>query len=258
MRLTFAREVVPELLDSLSPYDPAAQRSRRDLQRVHRVMDTRGILLCALRQLPIRHDVAAPLQVLELGAGDGTLMLGVARAMKGEWPKVALTLLDRQNLLNPSTTEKYARAGWTVTARVSDVFDWAAGDATAWLPAHAAPHWDLIVVNLFLHHFQTPQLSALLAAIAARTEHFVACEPRRAWLAWVGSHLIGVLGTNAVTREDAVLSVRAGFCGTELQTLWPTISASRSLAEYPAGLFSHCFVAARNPGEAVGTSMEAG
>lgn len=50
---------------------------------------------------------------------------------------------------------------------------------------------------------------------------------------------------NAVTRADAVLSVRAGFRGAELQALWPAATARWSLAETRAGLFSHCFVASR-------------
>ena len=244
--MIFRRIVGAEVLDGLAQHDPAAQRSRRDLQRVHRVMGTRGIVLGALRALPIRHSGAPPLQVLELGAGDGSLMLGVARALQGEWPAVALTLLDRQHLLHPSTVDDYAAVGWTVTAQVGDALDWAAGDGTAWLPP-AASRWDLIVVNLFLHHFHAPQVGALLAAVAARTEHFFACEPHRAWLAWAGSHLIGALGVNAVTREDAVLSVNAGFRGAELQALWPATAEKWTLAEYPAGLFSHCLSSCMRP-----------
>lgn len=248
--MTFPRIVAAEVLDGLAARDPAAQRSRRDLQRVHRVMGTRGTLLRALRALPIRHSGTPPLQVLELGAGDGSLMLGVARAMQGEWPAVALTLLDRQHLLHPSTVTDYAAVGWAVTAQVYDALDWAAGDGTSGLP-HMASRWDLIVANLFLHHFQAPQVGALLAAVAARTEYFFACEPRRAWLAWAGSHLIGALGVNAVTREDAVLSVNAGFRGTELRALWPATAAKWTLAEYPAGLFSHCFLVANAAGNSV-------
>ena len=37
---------------------------------------------------------AAPLRVLEIGAGDGSLMLGIAQALAPAWPKVELTLLD--------------------------------------------------------------------------------------------------------------------------------------------------------------------
>ena len=59
-----------------------------------------------------------------------------------------------------------------------------------------------------------------------------------------GSHLIGLLGAGPVTREDAVLSVRAGFRARELSDLWPN-RENWILHEYPAGLFSHCFLAIR-------------
>ena len=132
---------------------------------------------------------------------------------------------------------------------MDDALDWAAGARSAGLAASAGldppRRWDLIVANLFLHHFQTPQLAALLAAVAERSDNFFACEPRRAWLARAGSHLIGALGANAVTRQDAVLSVQAGFCGSELRSLWPAAAPGWTLAEYRAGWFSHCLLAGR-------------
>jgi hypothetical protein len=105
--------------------------------------------------------------------------------------------------------------------------------------------WDLIVTTLFLHHFEGAALERVLAAIEHRTERFFACEPRRAPLALVGSHLVGALGANAVTREDAVLSVHAGFRDDELSRTWPGDAADWQLHEYPAGLFSHCLRAER-------------
>jgi len=249
--VSFARIVVPEVLDGLPADDPDAQRSRRDLHRVHRVMGSRGIVSRALRSLPSSLPLlpnARPMRILELGAGDGSLMLGVARSLQDEWGKVSLTLLDFHNLLSEATTASYAAVGWEVRAQVGDVLNWADGEgkseAVDGLP-HDAPHWDLIVANLFLHHFQTPQLSTILAAAAVRSQHFFACEPRRARLALVGSHLIGALGVNAVTREDAVLSVRAGFRDNELSQCWPANELGWTLSEYSAGLFSHCFIASR-------------
>jgi hypothetical protein len=57
--------------------------------------------------------------------------------------------------------------------------------------------------------------------------------------------LVGFIGCNAVTRHDAVASVRAGFAGTDLSTLWPGKSEWR-LAERRIGWFTHAFLAARN------------
>lgn len=238
------RVVAAEVLDGLPQDDPRAIRSRRDLRRVHRAMGTRSILLRALAAMKLTRLEVEPLRVLELGAGDGSLMLGVAQALASAWPKVALTLLDRQVLATPATVASYLAVGWTVDTEVGDVLDWAARDSVA-LPLSAPQRWDLVVANLFLHHFEGEQLARLMQAIAQKSDRLLACEPRRDWLALAGSHLTGVIGANAVTREDAVLSVHAGFNGKELSALWPAQSASWRIQERAEGLFSHCFCAER-------------
>jgi hypothetical protein len=116
----------------------------------------------------------------------------------------------------------------------------------------AEARWDLIVTTLFLHHFEGVAFKRLLAAIERRAVRFFACEPRRAPLALVGSHLVGALGANAVTREDAVLSVRAGFRDDELSRLWPGPPGDWRLREYTAGLFSHCLRAERRSARVAG------
>ncbi|WP_256983703.1 hypothetical protein [Caballeronia sordidicola] len=241
--MNLPRTVVAETLDGLREEDPVAKRSRRDLQRVHRVMGTRSIIKRAVNTLLASRLTSQPLRILELGAGDGTLLLGVAKALSPALGRVDLTLLDRQDLIAPSTVDGYSKLGWIASAEVVDVFDWIAGNVPSMSSGRQFERWDLIVANLFLHHFEDHELHSLLAAIAARGDRFLACEPRRAQLALVGSHLIGALGVNSVTRSDAVLSVRAGFCGDELSRLWPAQTADWKLTEYPAGLFSHCFSA---------------
>ncbi len=250
--MNLPRIVTAETLDGLAENDPAAMRSRRDLQRIHWLMGTRGIMARALQRLLASRPAAAPLRLLELGAGDGSLMLGVARALGTQWPAVEITLLDRQDLVTRATLDSYARLGWTASPQVVDVFDWASTP----LPAVQAPgaHFDVIVANLFLHHFEGPELATLLAAIESRTPRFLACEPRRAGLALAGSHLVGAIGANAVTREDAVLSVHAGFRGKELSALWPGDPSFWTLEEMPAGVFSHCFLAQRSGYDDAGAS----
>lgn len=242
--MALARSVVPELLDSLPVDDPSAMRSRQDLKRVHWAMGTRSILLRALRDFRIeRQD--RPLRILELGAGDGSLMLSVARALEPSWAPVELTLLDRQALLDPATVAAYARLGWVVNAQVTDIHDWSRTTIHASYSAVPSARWDLIVVSLFLHHFEGEPLATLLSAVALDAERFLACEPRRSRLTLLASQLIGALGVNAVTRADAVASVRAGFNGAEITDLWPAPSTAWEAREYAAGRFSQCFVAAR-------------
>ena len=247
MAMTMHRRVDAETLDGLDESDPAAIRSRSDLQRIHRLMGTRRILTRALKPILALPDseVGRPLRLLELGAGDGSLMLGVARALKQLQLPVHLTLLDRQELVSRETITAFADAGWQTTTRISDVFDWAAGEQQRARDIDSPRSWDLIVCNLFLHHFKAGALQSLLATIASCARVFLACEPHRGRLALAASHMVGLIGANAVTRNDAVLSVHAGFCDTELSRLWPGRSAQWTCKEYSAGLFSHCLCCQR-------------
>jgi hypothetical protein len=242
--MTMARVVAAETLDHLPPDDPAARRSRRDLARVHRVMGTRQIVTRGWQTLLGAKRGREPLRILELGAGDGTLLLGVAGAWPRDAPPVRLRLMDRQDLVSRETLAGYAAAGWSVDVRVADVLAWA-GHAESAVPRARPKRWDLITTALFLHHFEGRELAALLDAAASRADRFFACEPRRSGLALAASHLVGAIGANAVTREDAVLSVHAGFRDQELSAQWPQSGPRWQTHESPAGLFSHCFSAQR-------------
>jgi SAM-dependent methyltransferase len=229
-----SRMVLPELLDELSPSDPRASRSRRDLQRVHRAMGSLSILSRAVMRLRL---AAPPKRILELGAGDGSLLLRFAQARKLELRGVALTLLDRHDLLSAETRNAYEQLGWELTVL--------RGDALSWAAERQSQRYDLCITSLFLHHFDTGALNLLMAAIAANADAFVACEPRRNAVAWLGSRLIGALGVNGVTRADAVKSVAAGFTHQELSSIWPRAEDGWILREFAAPPFTHCFTAAR-------------
>jgi hypothetical protein len=228
------RRVEPEMLDTLPEADRRAIRARQDLRRINRVMAAQT-LLC--RGIDAATRGRPPRCIVELGAGDGTLLLRVARRRATQWPGVNATLVDRQDLVSPATRQGFAALGWNLRVVTREVFDWL--DATPPV-AH-----DLLVANLFLHHFAGNALQRLLLGIAARSTAFVACEPRRAATALLGSHLVGWLGCNAVTRHDAVLSVHAGFRAAELTAAWPREGAWE-IDEYAAGLFTHCFWARRS------------
>ena len=239
--MTYPRVVSHEILDELAPGDPRAQRSRRDLRRINRFMGTRAIMIRGMQTAMARRADAPALRVLELGAGDGSLMLSIARKMSRSWPAVDVTFLDRQPLIDAAACAAFARLRWSAYTLTVDVLDWARASATS----DPSGRWDLIVTNLFLHHFDALQLSGLLAAIAARCDVFVACEPRRTLLPLLGSHLMGAIGASRVTRHDAMLSVQAGFRDTELSSAWSSDHGRWRLQEHGAGLASHYFNATR-------------
>lgn len=233
MDLSLRRCVEPELLDDLGADDPRAQRSRDDLRRIHRAMATLSVLK---RALDGATSGSPPRSLVELGAGDGSLMLRLAQLRAARWPGVNVTLLDRLDLVSPRTLDALRNLGWTPGVAAMDVFDWLAGP-------HAT-RADVVFANLFIHHFSSEPLARLLAGIEQRSRIFFCCEPRRSALVLAASHLIGLLGAGPVTRRDAVSSVHAGFRGHELSELWPNKSAW-VLHEIPAGLFSHVLLAMR-------------
>ncbi len=254
------RRVEPEELDGLAADDPRGRRSRSDLRRVHVALRSIANLRRAVAALQL---AVQPRRILELGAGDGTLLLRFARVQRPRWNGVELTLLDRVDLVSEETLAEYRELGWQVNFLRADALEWAASwqlrrDETRTDDdrTHDRTHdhtddrakngrrYDLCFANLFLHHFEPAPLVLLLRAVAAATDAFVACEPRRSNIARVGSRLIGLLGAGEVTRQDAVKSVAAGFTDRELSTAWST-RGGWNLVEFPAPPFSHCLAAAR-------------
>jgi hypothetical protein len=223
------RMVQPELLDALPADDPRAVRSRRDLRRVNVWMRNHHILANALRNAA---NGIVPHQITEIGAGDGNFLLRVAGQLSPSWPETRAVLIDRQNIISEETLRAFANLDWRVKPVIADVFDWS--------PATD----EIVVANLFLHHFQTGQLMALFCKVSERVRAFVAVEPRRAIWPMFCSRLLWTIGCNSVTRHDAVVSVRAGFFGNELSMLW-TDKKNWQLTEQSAGPFSHLFIARR-------------
>jgi hypothetical protein len=225
------RMVEPELLDALPEEDLRAVRSRADLRRVNRLLGHGRILHRLLCNAPW------PVRCLvDLGVGDGTLLLSLARQLAPHWGPLRVVGVDRQRLITPETRRELEALAWPVEIVTADVFE-------CW-PYLGHENGTVIMANLFLHHFVGDQLRTLLGRSAERCSLFAACEPRRGLLTLGASRLIGVLGCNAVTRHDALASTRAGFNGRDLSALWPE-ARGWALREQSAGLFSHSFVAWR-------------
>jgi hypothetical protein len=241
------REVKRELLDELPPGDSRAIWSRRDLRRINACMAQASIMARLLGGAfndgpPRTITRKIPRTIADLGGGDGTLLLQLAKRMAPRWKNMRAILVDRQSILSPRTKAEFNAISWQVESVESDIFDWLES-------SHPEPI-DITVTSLFLHHFNEGPLQTLLEHAAGRTDFFLACEPRRANFHYLAASLLGFIGCNSVTRHDAQVSVRAGVAGQELSALWPAGNAWR-LREMEAGLFSHCFLAQRANGSPV-------
>ena len=227
------REVEPEQLDELPSDHPDAIESRNDLKRLNWWMGNAPRLAKEIGTWSAQAPVRA---IVDLGGGDGAL---IADALERLGPnpnreRGVVRVVDRHPCISAANRQRLQEMGWEVETIEADAIEWLTGSS--------APAIDVIVANLFLHHFPAGSLRDLLAAAAKRCHCFIASEPSRDRRSLLLSKAIWLIGCHPVTRNDAPISVRAGFRGKELSRLWPR-RAGWSLQEHPFGLASHHFSA---------------
>lgn len=227
------RSLSPELLDELPASDPQAIRSRLDLRRINALMANARHMAKAVR---LARPAARPRRIVDLGAGDGSLLLAWVRRMHNIDRGTELLLVDRSDVRDESVMAALKSLG-LVPLKIQ-------ADALQWLREQPPEPGTWVLSNLFLHHFNSEGLASLLKVISSKADLFCACEPHRDRWSLVASKLLGLIGANAVTRHDASVSVRAGFQTGELSASWPSPLAWQ-LREHRAGLFSQVFLAQR-------------
>ena len=188
-----ARDVQPEILDSLSPDDPRAKANRRDLRFLNAVMGNHRWIAGELRR---RRPVGGA--IVEAGAGEGDL---------GRF-------LRRRGVVGPETDyrglDRLGRpGGWPPE------WGWAREDLRNYRPG---PGTAAFVANLLLHQFGDEELRDLGRRLSA-VPLWIVCEPLRVrWSVW-GLALLRPFGLSPVSWHDGRVSVRAGFRRHELAGL---------------------------------------
>jgi hypothetical protein len=228
------RFITSEWLDALPASDPRAVQSRNDLCRLNKLMGHPSLLARELARLEASMNIGS---VIDLGSGDGRLLLAVARCLRRTRGRhINVILVDRSPSINPEVVKGFTELGWAVRQEVRDALVFVAG----W-PNDGCT---VVVSNLFLHHCSSEALRQIFVEVSYRANAVVALEPRRSAFSLLFSRLVGLIGCNAVTRHDAVVSVRAGFNGTELSALWPEGNGWQLSESHPRP-FTHLFAAQR-------------
>ena len=187
------RDVKPEILDELSESDPRAIRSRKDLRLINYFMRGEAWILSRLES--IIKSSGSVCRVVELGAGEALLSQKISERFP-DCDVVAIDLVDRPKHVPDKIMWE------SVNVLNYDVYD----------------HDTVVVANLFIHHLEDGQIRQL----AERLKHVrtvVFAEPHRSALGLFFGRLIFPI-INDVTRHDMLVSIRAGFCGSEIPALF--------------------------------------
>ncbi|MFT5881748.1 MAG: hypothetical protein ACI9FG_000235 [Crocinitomicaceae bacterium] len=183
------RIVEPEILDSLSPDDPEARRSRADLRFINKMMGGESWIIRELKKLDGIQCV------VELGAGEGFL----ASSIKATFPEVRVVAVDLVG----------------APEREEDGVEWVAADVLS--EDYSVDSSTVVIANLFLHHLDEAAL-AFLGERVNGAKALLFAEPYRSRSAIFWARLIYPF-VGRVTRYDMLVSIRAGFCEGEIQQL---------------------------------------
>lgn len=185
------RVLQPELLDILPPDDPDAIRAREEMLQVNGIMGNHRWI-----ERMVRRHREMNWRVTELGAGDGALSLRLLNA--------GLCRAEHLHAMDLAARSKK----WPAAAQ------WTSGD----MLANELPESEIVIANLFLHHFTHEQLRLLGSRLSPATRLIIAAEPARFWIHTILGRLFCALAElNHVQRHDMQASIRAGFRGDELR-----------------------------------------
>ncbi|MEM9444207.1 MAG: class I SAM-dependent methyltransferase [Verrucomicrobiota bacterium] len=205
------REVLPEILDSLPENDPEAISNRKDLHRINILM---GNYRWIVNQI-VRHRKNCE-RILELGAGTGEL----GKFLYQENPRLSeYTGLD---LISKPSSWPSEWLWWK--GDIMDFREW--------------EHYQVCVVNLFLHHLDDCELRKLGEKLKG-FRVIIAGELIRRPIFQKLLKLTRIWGAGQVTLHDGHVSIQAGFIEKELpqllgldENLWQVVIKQSLLGSY--------------------------
>ncbi len=222
------RHPTPELLDTDSGTPAEIAASISDLRLINRWFG--GIsTTCTLIQSVARKTGKTEFTLLEVAAGDGSLMQAVRASLQAHGIRISLTLLDRAPthlLSSNSNHNKNLSSRAQPNDSQSESFGSAEGPAFASsalvADALALPFpdsaFDLVSCSLFVHHLSPEQVAQFARESIRVCRHAVLVndlirDPLHLALVYAGSPLY----RSRITRHDAPASVRQAYTIEEMR-----------------------------------------
>jgi 2-polyprenyl-3-methyl-5-hydroxy-6-metoxy-1,4-benzoquinol methylase len=199
------RTLTAELLDEDLGTRAEIAQSFDDLWRINRWLGGVHSNLFLLERVFERAGVDH-LRVLDVGAGDARLAKSLARVLGQRKLKAEFVALDRRH----GHLRNGHPCGRGLPAVAADVFD---------LPFRENS-FDVVMCNLFFHHFSGERAQELLQRLAAMASHAVIVNDlERNLLPYLFIRIAYPFARSRITRHDGPASVRQAYTRAELQTL---------------------------------------
>lgn len=158
----------------------------------------------------LKPNTTAPTTILEIASGAGDLVEACYQYGSKAKTPVHWTVSD----YNPRTVQllstRFAQRNMNIAAIELDA-----------LKSPSFGQFDLVLCNLFLHHFDPPEVIEILRSMKnAAKRGIVICDLNRGWfdwiLVWIGCH---GLSRSSVVHHDGPASVRAAYIPAEIRDM---------------------------------------
>lgn len=203
------RSTEPELMDDPFLEASALKAALNDIGRVNRLLGGNRVGLAGLKPF-LRGSAERPVEVVDIGCGNGEFLRHVARYCRRQHIPVRLTGVDiNENSLDLGRLQQGEFP--EIIYECSDVMDYTPK------PVMGQP---LLICNLFLHHFSEDHIRFLLERWqGAGFRAIIVNDLHRSALAYYLFHLFGVIFMNSgLARHDGLVSIKRGFRRKELET----------------------------------------
>jgi SAM-dependent methyltransferase len=176
-----------EIIDSPDLPDEVMREVHRDLKRTHRLLGNTAAIIAALKRdpLPVR-------RVLDIGCGDGALLLEIRRRLRTEVIGVELRPPSRPEPAVPIVQADAVRA--------------------------PLPESDVAVAVCVAHHLSDPDAMQLIRNVGCFCRRFIILDLVRHRLPLTLFRMIGPL-MHPINEHDGCRSIRRAYTPHELRTL---------------------------------------
>jgi hypothetical protein len=204
------RSNLSELLDDPTLGGDDLIKNLEDIARVNRWLGGEKALVSAIAPLLEQHDFSRPIEFVDLGCGSGDLPRAIVRWCRKQNIPVSLTAVDFN-----SSIVRYANGQSKdfpeIRYETIDVFS----------DEFKRRRFDIVVMSLFLHHFDNRKARALLKNSYDQCRLAVVVNDlHRSPVAY---HLFKlftlVTASNHITRHDGLISILRGFRKKDLERL---------------------------------------
>ena len=216
------RSTEVEIMDNFNLQGKEMEDVLTDLKIVSNLLGGASITLKGIKKLLTERPKNKPITIIDVGCGDGEMLRKCARfGKKNEYNFNLIGLDANANII--SEAKERSKNFKNISYKTVDIFS-----------TEAFPEADIVLCNLFLHHFKNDDIVRILKKVLlASTIGVVVNDLHRSKLAFtLFKGFSRVFLKTKIAKHDGLVSVARGFKKEELEDLSKNINNQQSLIRW--------------------------